>query len=433
MHKYICICLMKKNMIQFILFILFSVILEYIAKREPLSFIRAVGPHLLKTCQCSPIVFTNNAGIDEILCIIKAFYRLVLDDDMGIQLLRVTSGFFGTIQVIMAIEESRYGNNEWYNSVSWCMFWGMAANFLTMSITSSIWLSIFAISSFSFISITRHGKDDPQHDDSIPVMCSRQRVAAIFLSATLSYGLISLLMTTPILDKSSTWLSDQIILLWLFAPIIFHLLYILLTTLFNHIPFFYNYFNDTKVQLVSLLQFNNSNDNTEASKNDDNNVDGVNQVRQRERMVQSKNAVENGYNLLFFINLFILIGTHYEFWSKNLHIMEESLNCIMNPIPTANLNEIQTNQYFCSCFLLKNLSFTFIIYSVWALYEDGFIIFVAILVGAKFAGPGASIAAYASYRERRIQNPENLKIRIKKENQINHDNDNDKIINNICK
>ncbi|CAO3646756.1 unnamed protein product [Cunninghamella blakesleeana] len=405
---------MKKETIQCTVFVLFSIILGYIARQAINSVLQEVGPHLVETCQSSPIVFTNNVQLDGFLCVLKVFFRRAMDDHMGKQITRIILGLFGTVQVIMATEGSRYGYNKWYNIVSWFMFWGMAANVFTIAVISTLcWVPLLVITSFSFITKTRQGKSDPQNDRSIPVMCSLQRVSAIFFSVLFTYGLLSLFMTTSILTEPSTWLSDQIIVLWQFAPILFHLLYILLTLLFSHIPFFYNYFNDSRVQPVLLSQIDHNNND---SQYDDDNVNSVNQVRQRVRMVQSKSAIEKNYILLAGINLFIYYGCYFESQTEGLYIKDSLIMLFFKAIPAMGLNEIQITQFLCSHFLLVDLLVTTLIYTVWAFYEDGFVAFLFVLLGNLVFGPGASIAIYAAYREYRIQDPENLKLRVKKEN-----------------
>lgn len=402
---------MKKETIQCTLFVSFSIILGLIAKQAIDSVLKDLEPHLVKTCQSSPIVFTHYASLDDFLCVLKVFFRRAMDDYMGKQITRIILGLFGTVQVIMATEGSRNGYNKWYNVVSWFMFWGMAANIFTIALISTLcWVPLLVITSSSFLSKTRQGKNDPKHDNHVPVMCSLQRVSAIFISVILSYGLLSLFMATSILVKPSTWLSDQIIILWQFAPLICHLLYILLTALFNHIPFIYNYFNDPRVQPISLQTNNND------SKYDDDNVDSVNQVRQRVRMIQSKSAIEKNYILLAGINLFIYYGCYFEAQTEGLYIKDSLIMLLFKAIPAMGLSEIQITQFLTSHFLLVDLLVTTIIYTVWALYEDGFVVFLLVLLGNLVFGPGASIAIYAAYREYRIQDPENLKLRVKKEN-----------------
>ncbi|CAO3622399.1 unnamed protein product [Cunninghamella echinulata] len=398
---------MKTESIQRTAFVLSSVLFGLIARQWIVSGIVASGLHLYKTCHQSPIVFTHYAPLDEFLCILKVFFRRAMDDYMGLHITRVILGLFGTVQVIMALEGSRYGYSKWYHITSWLMFWGMAANVFTIAVISSVcWVPLLVLSSYSFLSQTKQpSKNNPQHDQTVPVMIQPSRVYAIFYSILITYGLPSLFMTTSIIAPPSTWLSDQIIVFWQFAPVFYHLLYLFLTMIFNKSSFLKPYFYDQRVQPLH--------DKTEK---EDEDINGPNQVRQRVRMAQSKAAVEKVYLLLASINLFIYYGSFFKAQSDGVYIKDSLILLFLKQIPVMGLNETQITQFLSAHVLLLDLLVTTITFSVWALYEDGLYAFLFVSLGNIVLGPGTSVALYAAYRELRIQNPENLKLRIKKQN-----------------
>jgi hypothetical protein len=236
-------------------------------------------------------------------------------------------------------------------------------------------------------------------------------------------------MTTSSVIERGSWLSLQVIALWQFCPILIQLTYTVLTWVLTPLlrddrvmPVAAGIRDTATVSTVETTATSTSSSSsttTRITKESDSvivtdQMDDVNQQRQRVRMAQSKAGVEQLYLIMAVINALIYYGTFLQTQLDGVHLRESLLLLATNTIPVAGLRDIQVAQFRSAYFLFLDLAVLTTTFSFWALYEDGLIVFVILLAGILSIGPGSAIAVYALYRENRIQDPNLLKLRAKK-------------------
>ncbi|KAI8334664.1 hypothetical protein BC941DRAFT_431821 [Chlamydoabsidia padenii] len=385
-----------------------------------------IHPHLQATCQLEPLTFTHYGPVDRFLCILVVFFRRAMDDYMGLQVTRVLLGLFGTVQAIMAVEGSRNGYS-WYHVMSWFMLWGMLANLITIAMVSCLlWMPIFVLTSRSFVSRIRVGLDDA----SVPVMISPARSAAILISLLLAFGVPSVYMTFTSLVERGSWLSLQIIALWQFCPILIQATYTTLTWILTPLLKDDRVMPLPSIQETAIISSSTSTSTTTTTSSATTRVtrqvdiiadqqvedDDVNQQRQRVRMAQCKAGVEQLYLFMMIINALIYYGTFMKIQMDGVYLKDSLILLATKTIPAPGLGDIEIAQFSCAHFLFLDLVVLTLSFSFWALYEDGFLVFIILVGGIVLIGPGSAIAAYAIYRENSIQDPNRLKLQIKKTN-----------------
>ncbi|CAO3594252.1 unnamed protein product [Absidia cylindrospora] len=427
--------MVQRESIQTALFASSIAVIGYFARNLIHENLTIVGPHLKSTCQVDPLTFTNYAPVDRMLCILVIFFQRALDDYMGLTVTRVLLGLFGTVQAIMAIEGSRNGYSR-YHIMAWFMFWGMLANGITIAIVSSLfWMPLFVLTSRSFDYNTKNSNDSPLNDDCVPTMVAPARSSAILISLVLAFGIPSVLMTSSLVAEPDSWLSLQIIAGWQFCPIFIQILYTALTWILTPL------LNDDRVMpltgdalttnaamvtssktttsTATSISTSTMSRTTMMTTNESDATDQLeeeNRQRQRVRMAQSKAGVEQLYLIMAVINALIYYGSFIQTQMDGVHLKDSLILLATKTIPAAGLNAIEINQFFCAHILFLDLVVLTITFGLWSLYEDGIMAFVIVAAGTIIIGPGAMLAAYAMYRENRIQNPENLKLRGKKTN-----------------
>ncbi|ORX52729.1 hypothetical protein DM01DRAFT_1383901 [Hesseltinella vesiculosa] len=353
-----------------------------------------VGMMIAGHCEKNVEQFTSSTHLNMILCTLVTFFQRAMDDYMGLHIVRILLALFGTVQVFMAIEGSRYGYS-WYNVVAWAAFWGALCNVLTVAIVSSLlWLPLFVLTSYRFATRSKNAlssqeSDRPFDDSTVPVMVNPARVYAIFVTYLAVYGVPTVLMTTSWVFSFDTKASMAINAFWQLCPLLIQPMYVVLTWLFDR--FLY----DQRVVGRSGLPVEE------------------NRTRQRVRMVKSKSAVERVYLLLGVINLVVYYSAYLQINWDGVHLKDALLMLVTAQPPSSGMRPPHKLQFFCAHFMLVDLLVTSVSFTLWAAYQQGLWIGLLVLAGTIVLGPGTSFAIYACYREYNLQDTQLLVDRAK--------------------
>ncbi|KAI8988427.1 hypothetical protein BDF20DRAFT_855633 [Mycotypha africana] len=296
--------------------------------------------------------------LDRYLCFLVNFYKQPLHDVVGAPLLRLMMAAFGTAYALMTFEASRRGFRK-----------TLLMAFPLFGLLSHVF-GIYAVFTLFWVPLDlyyQHGKT------KIDYQIKAYEAYGILIALLLGYMVPSAIMTSPLIGED-TKAEQNFICLWFVLPLLL-------------------------VPLVSVCQtlYKRGGSYVDRIKN--------REVKERLYIAEGKDAVERSYITLGIINMFLYFGSCWWITQQGIYLWDAIVLLLKAPgtLP-ADLTYGELGQLLTTRTLLIEYIVLAVGFILWATFNSGMLIGLAVALGTPFVGPAAAVSFYAYWRENHIQN-----------------------------
>ncbi|KAI9492956.1 hypothetical protein BDB00DRAFT_825399 [Zychaea mexicana] len=313
---------------------------------------------LSRTCEVYNVPkLTGVTGFDTTLCVITTVFSHAFRNPLGYDVTWLLLGFFGLVLTLFALEGARARSNRLLACFS---LWGMISNFGGMSVV----LFLFWIPALYYSSNNESSNVKSFH-------ISPSRANAVLLAILVGYAS----PTAAMLLTDSLQMQKWAAMIWQFAPLWIHPLYLGLTYLMA------SCLDDPSADMRMTLE-----------------------AREKLKVADSRNSVQRVYMIVGLINAMIYYVMYIRLKMKGMLNLETLINLYhlyngqLTGVTTEQMGQIVATHVFAIDLLVCYSAIV-----VWAFFEDGIKGVLLTLIASIFVGPGGGAALYLVYREERLQ------------------------------
>lgn len=305
---------------------------------------------------------TGVGAIDQPLSLVTNIFGHAVNNRLGYNLSWLLLGVFGVVLSIMAIEGSRQNASR---LLACFPLWGLACNFLGMTVQPLFWLPVFYAS---------FDKVASNNVEAHFIRNARSNAILVIMIAVYAIPTAFMLFAT---EPEST-LQRTIIVVWQFLPLLMGPL--------------------TSLATSSLKCLDEPED-----------LRMTEVAREKIRVADSRNAVERLYMILGILNTLVYYGIYIRLKMDNMFTWETLVDLAtlysgkLTALSIEQMGEIIANHAFFVEIVIAYITCLF-----WALLESGVKGMLIMLIPSFIIGPGAGICLYAVYREGHVQDIEKV-------------------------
>lgn len=305
---------------------------------------------------------TGVGAIDRPLSLVTNIFGHAMNNSLGYNLSWLLLGVFGVVLSIMAIEGSRQNASR---LLACFPLWGLACNFLGMTVQPLFWLPVFYASFDKVASnnVEAHFIRNARSNAILVIMIAVYVIPTVFM----------LFATEP-----ESAMQRTIIVIWQFLPLLMGPLLSLATSSLKCLD------EPEDLRMTEV-------------------------AREKIRVADSRNAVERLYMILGILNTLVYYGIYIRLKMDNMFTWETlvDLATLYSGKLTA-LSIEQMGQVIANHAFFVEIVIAYITCLFWALLESGVKGMLIMLIPSFIIGPGAGICLYAVYREGHIQDIEKV-------------------------